>query len=109
MNRKNSLYFFLAATILMCAGCSTGNTSGGKQTEAVKPAPQVRVEAMPSATATLPLPVDETVPATIEPTATLSQVYILPTPDEDAIVNQIDGMMDDIDKKLRNQDFLLKP
>ena len=94
---------------LITAGCSGEKNTGQGQAEVTKPQPQVRVQAMPSATATLPLPVEVAAPSP-EPSATFvpGEVYIEPTPDEDAIVNQIDTMMDEIDRKLKNEDFLLK-
>ncbi|HEY3312132.1 MAG TPA: hypothetical protein VGK00_10880 [Anaerolineales bacterium] len=100
---------FITLLALITVGCTTGKNTG--QGEVTKPQPQVRVQALPSATATLPLPVEAAAPppvasATVAPAA--GQVYIEPTPDEDALVNQIDSMMDDIDRKLRNEDFLLK-
>lgn len=110
MSRKAVLWILLALIGLICTGCSTDNSnSGSSQTESVKPPPQVRVEILPSATsASLPLP-EETITPTLEPTAAPAEIYVWPTPDEDAIINQIESMMDQIDQKLNRQDLNLKP
>lgn len=109
MKRKTTLWFFLALVVLVCVGCSTDNSiSGNGQAEAVKPPPQMRVVALPSATATLALP-EQALAPTLEPTATSAQIYTWATPDEDAIVSQIDAMMAEIDRKLNSQDLILKP
>lgn len=91
---------------LLCAGCSTDNTSG-QDGETAKPPPQIRVEAMPTATATL-VPPTEVVTVTPEPT--VAQVYIAPEPpDEDAIANDIDAIIADMNRNLKSQDLLIKP
>jgi hypothetical protein len=110
VKNKTAFWILWILIALACAGCSTDNTVGGNQTEAVKPPPQVRVEAMPSATLapTTEAPAS-TLEPTLEPTVAQVQAGVWPTPDEDAIVNQIDAMMDQIDQKLRSQDLLLKP
>ena len=70
------------------------------------PQPQIRVESLPSAT---PAPV-EVITNTPEPelTATPAVVYYDPTPDSDLLANQIESMINDLDRKLRNQNFILK-
>ena len=94
---------------MLCAGCSTDNITSGSQTQVAKPPPQVRVVAAPSATATIAITEEAVVAPTSEATATSAQVYVWPTPDEDAILNQIDTMIEDINQKLNSQDLLLKP
>ena len=108
MKRNLKFWILIVAVALLCAACSTDNSSGqGQQGDTTKPPPQVRVEALPSATALPPLLTDIVTP-TIEPTA--AQVYVAPPPpDEDALANQISAMMDEIDRKLKSQDLLLKP
>jgi len=111
VNRKTLLWIFCILIALACAGCSTDNTVGGNQTEAVKPPPQVRVEAMPTATLapTTEAVIPPTLEPTLEPTAAQVQYDAPPTPDVDAIANELEAEMDAIDQKLRNQDLLLKP
>jgi hypothetical protein len=109
VNPQKTTWLILPLIALLCAGCSTDNSTSSKgQTDAIKPPPQVRVMALPSATATL-VPPEETVTPTIEPSATPAEAYTFPTPDEDAIVGQIDAMIEDINRKLNSQDLLLKP
>jgi len=108
VKRTATLLILITLFALGSAGCSTDNTStGGSQTEAVKPPPQVRVETMPP-TATLPLP-EELLTPTLELTATPAQVYTWPTPNEDEIINQIDSMMDQLDHSLNTQKFNFNP
>jgi hypothetical protein len=98
---------FFAVIALLCAGCNTENTSGQGQGDVTKPPPEVWVEAMPSATATLPLPTDVVTP-TIEPTAT-AEVYVWATPDVEAQMNQIEANMAELQRELDRQKFILKP
>lgn len=107
MNPKMKFWMFFALIALLCAGCNTEKTSGQGQGDVTKPPPQVRVEAMPSATATLPLPT-EVVTSTPEAVAT-AEVYVLPTPDVEAMANQIEANMDELERELNNQKFILKP
>ena len=107
MNKPKKFWVFVAIIALLSAGCSTENTSGQGQSDALKPQPQVRVEALPSLTASPPQPTTEAVPS-LEPTATSAQVYFDPTPDTEAIANQIEALMDEIDRKLKNENFVLK-
>jgi len=109
VNRKAMTWIFLALIALMCAGCSTDNTTSGGSQDTVKPPPQVRVEAMPTATVVFSAPT-EAAAATLEPTAAPAQVYYpAPTPDEDAIMNQIDSTISDMNQKLNSQSLLLNP
>jgi hypothetical protein len=107
VNKKSMLWVFVALAALLSAGCSTDNTSGQGQGDAAKPLPQVRVEALPSATASLPPPTAVVTPS-LEPSATSAQVYFDPPPDSDAIANQIDALMDEIDRKLKSENFIFK-
>ena len=107
MNTKMKFWALVVMFALISAGCSTNNNSG--QGSDNKPKPQVRVEAMPSATPTLPGLADNSAP-TPEPSAspTAAWMYYDPTPDEDALASQIQSMMDDIDRKLKSENFILK-
>jgi hypothetical protein len=62
------------------------------------------VETLPTPTA---LPPTETVAPTVEPTA--AQVFFYATPDSDALEDQISAMMDELDRKLKSQNFTIKP
>lgn len=100
-------FLFLALMIfglLTAAGCSAGNTEQGeKRTAANMPLPQVRVVPMPTAT-----PAPTGTPTQAPPasaTAPQLQYYIEPTPDEDAIASEIQGLMDEIDRKLQSMNF----
>jgi len=105
VNKKTWFWALVALIALAVTGCSTNINSG--QASGDKPQPQVRVEAMPSATPTLPGMVDNVAP-TPEPSAspTAAWMYYDPTPDEDVIANQIQSMMDDIDKRLNSTKFI---
>jgi hypothetical protein len=103
------MWFFSVLIALVCVGCSTDNTTSDSQTEAVKPPPQVRVVTLPSATPSVSSTEESPAAPTIEPTVAPAEVYFWPTPDEDAIVNEIDAMIDEINQKLNSQDLLLKP
>ena len=108
MDRKAKLWILVIVVALLCSACSTDNNSGKGQGDETKPPPKVRVEALPTGTALPPLPTEAaTVAPTLEPTA--AQVYIEPTVDEDALANQIEAMMDDIDQKLKSQNINIKP
>lgn len=109
MKRLTKVWFFVILIALVCVGCSTDDITSDNQTEAVKPPPQVRVVVLPSVTPSVSITADAPATPVIEPTATLAEVYIWPTPDEDTIVNEIDAMIDDINQKLNSQDLLLKP
>ena len=110
MKLKTKFWVFIALIALLTAGCSTDNTSGNEQGDTSKPQPQVRVVVNPTATASLPV-VAENTPAAPEPSATVTtpdQVLTSepePTADEDAIANQIESLMDDMDKKLNSADY----
>lgn len=108
MNPKIKFWIFLTVTALFCVGCNTEKTSGQGQGDATKPAPQVRVEVLPSATATLPLPTDE-VAATPTPETAAAGNYALPTTDVDALADQIEANMEEMERELNNQKFILKP
>ena len=109
MNKKIRFWALVALIVLISTGCSTKNNSGQGSGDSSKPQPQVRVEALPSATPTLPALADNSAP-TPEPSVspTPGWIYYDPTPDEDALASQIQSMMDDIDRKLRNSNFVLK-
>jgi hypothetical protein len=95
------------SVVVLCTACSTDNSSGQEQGAATKPPPQVRVETLPSATALPPLSTETVVVPTLEPTP--AQVFVWPTPDEDAIGDEIDSLINEIDNKLRSQDINIKP
>ena len=104
MTKKIRFWALAVFIVLVCAGCSTNNNSG--QGNGDKPQPQVRVEAMPSATPTLPGMMDNSAPTpepSVSPTA--AWMYYDPTPDEDAMASQIQNMMNDIDRKLNSANF----
>lgn len=100
----------LAFVALLISSCSKNDNSGPLDLDPAKPQPQVRVMAIPSATAEPTIPGVESSP-TPEPIATAGSVLYLidPTPDVDAIADQIEGMLDDIDRRLNNNTFQLKP
>ena len=94
---------------MVCAACSTKNTNGQGNGDDIKPKPQVRVGALPSDTPSAPVQVDVAAPTPeASPSATAAQLYYDPTPDEDAIVNQVQSLIDDIDRGLKSANFNLK-
>ena len=104
MNKKISLWALVILIVVVCAGCSSNNNSGNGSND--KPLPQVRVGALPSATATLPGIGDNSAPTpepSVSPTA--AWMYYDPTPDVDTIANDIQNTMNDIDHKLNNANF----
>jgi PBP1b-binding outer membrane lipoprotein LpoB len=111
VNKKISFLIFIMLMALLIAGCSTDNSSGKDQSDASKPQPQVRVVVNPTATASPSAPPVENTPSAAEPSATVTapeQVLTTvpePTADEDAIANQIESLMDDMDKKLNSADY----
>jgi uncharacterized lipoprotein len=111
MNKKTSFLIFIMLMALLTAGCSTDNTSGNDQSDSSKPQPQVRIVVNPTATAGPSTPAVENTPSASDPTATVTapeQVLTSepePTADEDAIANQIESLMDDMDKKLNSADY----
>lgn len=108
-SRKFSFVFLAAAIlILIGAGCSGKKdlTPAGSNP---KPPPQVRV--IPGATGTLEAAAEAT--QSVTQTATLTPsggqtVLIDPTPDDQALADQIQAMLDDITRKLRNENFIFK-
>ncbi|MEI7847855.1 MAG: hypothetical protein WCK35_18790 [Chloroflexota bacterium] len=100
-----SIMVFLV--FIFTVGCSKDNTTG--QMDPSKPQPQVRIEIKPSpstvviATALNPETTSEAIV-----TVTPAQLLYDPTPDSDAIANQIESMMDEIDRKLKSENFQLK-
>ncbi len=100
----------LAFVALLLGSCSKNDTSSPLDQDPAKPKPKVRVMAIPSATAEPTIPGVELSP-TPEPSATPGTVQYLidPTPDVDAIADQIEGMLDDIDRRLNGNTFQLKP
>lgn len=100
----------LAIVALLISSCSKKDTSGPLDQDPAKPQPQVRVMAIPSVTAVPTIPGVEISP-TPESIATPGTVQYLidPTPDVDAIADQIEGMLDDIDRRLNGNTFQLKP
>ena len=107
MERKLKFLILVTVVAVLCSACSTDNSSGQGQGEATKPPPQVRVGILPSATAPPPLPTKAGAVPTLESTA--AQVFIWPTPDEDALADQIDAMMNEIDNKLKSENINIKP
>lgn len=108
VNKKYIAWIFillLAVTLTACSG--DGNTD---TTDAAKPQPQVRVELKPTYTPNPEATIAPTEELAAEATVATNQgVYVDPTPDSDAIANQIDAMMSDIDRILKSQNFTLKP
>ena len=106
MKKKLFLVLLAAVFSLVLIGCSTDNSNG--KTDPNMPQPKVRVELKPTAT---PSPTQ-----IIEPTATPEAVtsptpewfYYDPTPDSDSLASQIESMMDEIDRKLKSENFQLK-
>jgi len=101
-----SLFALLLVTAVLLSACSSEGTSG--QAVNPKPPPNVRVQALPSATASPEPPQPEIAP-TSSPQPTEQVYYYDPTPDPAALESEIEAVMDDIDKKLNSQDLLLKP
>jgi hypothetical protein len=106
VNKKICSTLLLTLAVLVFAGCSGGNTSG--QGEALKPLPNVRVEALPSSTPAAPQPATAEVTGTPGASPTAPVLYYDPTPDSDAIANQIQAIIDDINRRLQIQDTSLK-
>jgi len=110
VNRKTMFWVFIALIALLSASCSDNNNSGQGQGDATKPLPQVRVVVNPSATASPSAQVENT-PSAPEATETViasDQALTIdpqPTADEDAISNEIEALMDDMDKKLNSEDY----
>ena len=107
----NNLFrvFMAIITLMIASGCSTENNSVQDQENPAKPQPQVRIMLLPSETAAPTQTNQNTSTPEASPTAAIVQAYIEPTPDVDAIANQIEALMDEIDRKLRNENFQLKP
>ena len=105
---KNKLIFWVLVilTILVISGCSNDNTTG--QIDSSKPQPQVRIQTKPSATILVPTEISTPPASEISATSTAAPIYYDPTPDSDSIANQIESMMDEIDRKLKSENFLLK-
>ncbi len=92
---------------VFCAACS-GNKDGssGPENEATKPPPQVRVELLPTLT---PLPITPTAEATsTAEVAAPVQIYIDPPADEYAISDEVEAMMNNLDRDIRILDNNLK-
>ena len=111
MNKKTKFWVFIALIALLSAGCSgNNNNSGQDQGDAPKPLPQVRIVVNPSATTSPTAQVENTLSAP-EATATViayDQALTIdpePTADLDAIANQIEALMDDMDKKLNSENY----
>ena len=107
MERKAKFWILVIIVAVLCAACSTDNSSGQGQEDATKPPPQVRVEILPSLTPPPPLPTETVTVPTLEPTA--AQVFFWPTPDADALANQIDSIMSEMEQKLKSQNINIKP
>lgn len=108
INQKTIIWILVAAIMLFGSACSKDNNSGQGQVDPTKPPPQVRVEALPTLTPVPVLPTETVVAApTVE--AAAGPVFAWPTPNEDEIANQIESIMDEMDNKLKNQNFILKP
>jgi uncharacterized lipoprotein len=113
VNNKTGFLVFITIIALLMAGCSSdnNNTSGSDQGDASKPQPQVRVVVNPTATAGLPaVAAENTVSAPDSTTTVTAPEQVLtsepePTADEDAISNEIESLMDDLDKKLNSEDY----
>jgi predicted small secreted protein len=108
MSPKRRFTILLALTVVLTAVLLAGCSGGSGQGDTLKPPPNIRVAELPSATATLEVPAME-IPATPSLVPTAAVVYYDPTPDSDALANQIDSAINDIEQKLRSQNLLLKP
>lgn len=107
MKRALKFWILVAITILISTACSTKDSSAGQgQEDATNPPPQVRVEVIPSPTAPAEIPT-EAVTGTPESAAPV-QVYIAPPVDEFAISDEVEAMMNDLDRGLKNLDSSLK-
>ncbi|HEY3311047.1 MAG TPA: hypothetical protein VGK00_05340 [Anaerolineales bacterium] len=108
MKKIISFLLFAIITGLLLAACTTENTKHNE--EPSMPQPQVRVGALPTVTAAPPNPMEMAAPSpAASSTATPALYYIEPTPDEDAIANQIQALMDEIDRKLQSEKFIFNP
>ncbi len=103
MNRTIKVLVCIAMLSLFVAACSNGGTNNPAATS--MPQPQVRVGSLPSATAA---EIEAT--GTPEPilTPTQAAVFYDPTPDVDQLANQIDNMINDISRRLKSQNYILK-
>ncbi|MCX6080237.1 MAG: hypothetical protein NTW32_11945 [Chloroflexi bacterium] len=106
MNKNIKVWVCVLIIVLFSTGCSTGDVSGQGQVDTTRPQPQVRVETLPSKTPEAVLEVTNTSEPDL--TATPAALYYDPTPDVDLLANQIESMIDEIDRKLKGENFSLK-
>lgn len=95
--------------LLMLAACDFSDQSRSGQPTEDLPAPQVRVEFLPSAT-----PPPATLTATVEPPTLTPEpvVYVQPLPtldDSQYLVDQVESLLNDITRSLDQTDTRLKP
>jgi hypothetical protein len=107
--KKTFLWILLFTVALLATACGPGQNSDQETPSATLAPPQVRVTTMPpelSATPDLTAAAMESTPTP----AAASQVQAWPTvDDEQFLLSQIDGLLDKIDRNLRNTDTDLKP
>jgi len=105
VKQKYFVISLLISCILVITGCSTGNSGNADKN---MPQPQVRVQLKPTST---PEPTKQIeAAATAEVTSAPTAAYLLydPTPDPEALANDIQAMMDQIDSQLKAENFQLK-
>lgn len=108
MNHKAVKKFFGLITLaaFLLGACSNKDVSENIPETPTMPNPQVRVELLPTLTMA---PTVENLAPTAEPTLTQEvQIWFDPTPDVDALANQIESALDEIQRGLNNQNFNLK-
>jgi len=101
------LAFFLTGWLCLAA-CGSGGSTDDAKSAVTLPAPQVRVELLPTAT---PAPETSTPqPEASESPTAAPQVQAWPTLDEEQyLLNLIDGMIEKIERRLNNTDTEIKP
>ena len=104
MIRNARILICMLILMAFASACSTGGTTG--QADTPMPQPQLRAASLPSAT---PAPVQEVTSTPLpELTNTPAPLYYDPTPDVDMLANHIESMISDLERKLKNQNFILK-
>lgn len=104
--KKLFLALLLLVFGLLLTACQE-NSSGAYPT---LPVPKVRVEILPTATAT-EVPEEEETPVPLTPTAAVqAEVLAWPTLDEEAyLVGQLDALFNKMERMLNSADTRLKP
>jgi hypothetical protein len=105
MKRLFLVMLLLLANLSLAACQDKGQTAQ----EITLPAPQIRVEQLPSATPSLE-PVSPTPEVTLGPSPVPQQVQAWPTVDEEAwLISQIDALLAKVERELNSTDTRLKP